>query len=369
MQVTLSFATSSDGYLDDNSKERLILSTPEDWAEVHRLRAAHDAILVGAETLRRDDPSLRLRDEGLRARRRAEGLHADPTKVTLTASGALSPALRFFTTGDAERIVFATRPLPALEPFAAVVPCGEPVTAARIVTELERRGCRSLLVEGGAEVLSLFLGEGLADRVRAAVRTNLVLGPQRGGARFRFTPPAGAATRVERLGEMTITHCELHADRTAEDRRLLTEAIEVSRRCRPSATSYCVGAVVVTAAGERFTGYTHESSPTHHAEQEAIFKALAAGATLRGAAVYTSMEPCSQRASEPESCTELILRHGFRRVVFACYEPACFVHCEGALRLRRAGVEVRVLPDLAEAVLRINGHLTGHASNGPEDRP
>lgn len=368
MQITLSFATSSDGYLDDCSNERLILSTPEDWAEVHRLRAAHDAILVGAETLRRDDPSLLLRDEEARARRRARGLHADPAKVTLTASGDLSPALRFFTTGDADRFVFATRPLPALDGAATVLPCEEPVTAARIVTELEKRGIGSLLVEGGARVLALFLNEGLADRVRAAVRTTLTLGPERGGTRFRFTPPAGAAVRCERLGEMAVACCELHPDRTEEDRRCLAEAIEASRRCTPSATSYCVGAVVVTAAGERFTGYTHETSPTHHAEQEAIAKALAAGAELRGATIYSSMEPCSRRASEPESCTELILRHGFRRVVFACYEPDRFVRCEGAYLLRRAGVEVRVLQEAAGEVLRINGHLTGRTPNGPEDR-
>lgn len=67
MRITLSAAVTADGFLDDNSPRRLIISTPEDWAEVYRLRAAHDAILVGAETLRRDDPSLLVRDEEVRA--------------------------------------------------------------------------------------------------------------------------------------------------------------------------------------------------------------------------------------------------------------------------------------------------------------
>ena len=53
MRVTLSAAVTADGFLDDNSPRRLIISTPEDWAEVYRLRAAHDAILVGAVTLQR----------------------------------------------------------------------------------------------------------------------------------------------------------------------------------------------------------------------------------------------------------------------------------------------------------------------------
>ena len=56
MQITLSFATTADGYLDDDSPRRLMISTPEDWEAVLRLRASHDAILAGAETLRRDNP-------------------------------------------------------------------------------------------------------------------------------------------------------------------------------------------------------------------------------------------------------------------------------------------------------------------------
>jgi len=59
MRVTLSAAVTADGYMDDDSPRRLIISTPGDWEEVYRLRAAHDAILAGAETLRRDDPSIR----------------------------------------------------------------------------------------------------------------------------------------------------------------------------------------------------------------------------------------------------------------------------------------------------------------------
>ena len=111
MKVTVSTAVSADGYLDDRSPDRLILSTPEDWAEVHRLRAACDAILVGAETIRRDNPSLLVGDEVLRRERIDRGLSPDPVKVTLTASCRLSPEANFFTRGDQEKIVF-TSPVP-----------------------------------------------------------------------------------------------------------------------------------------------------------------------------------------------------------------------------------------------------------------
>ena len=104
MQITLSFATTADGYLDDNSPRRLMISTPEDWEAVLRLRASHDAILAGAETLRRDDPALLLRDAAARELRRARGMRPDLTKVTLTHSGRLSPSMRFFTEGDLDEL-------------------------------------------------------------------------------------------------------------------------------------------------------------------------------------------------------------------------------------------------------------------------
>ena len=321
MRVTLSAAVTADGYMDDDSPRRLIISTPGDWEEVYRLRAAHDAILAGAETLRRDDPSLLVRDQVARARRVQAGLKPDIAKVTLTRSGGLSPRLRFFTAGDADRYVFSPGEITGLQNIATVISTSEAITAKYIVTELEKRGVERLLVEGGASVLRMFLAEGMADTVRRAVNPQLTLGPERGGAQFRFEVPEGAVCRRENLGGMEVATCTL----------------------RPDTRS--------------FTGYTHETSPTHHAEQEAIRKALDAGAELRGAAIYSSMEPCSQRKSEPESCTQLILRHGFARVVFALYEPDRFVCCRGAQTLREAGVDVRVYPALAEGVHRANAHL------------
>ena len=358
MRITLSAAVTADGYLDDNTPRRLMISTPGDWAAVLALRAAHDAILVGAETLRRDDPALLLRDEEARARRAARGLRPDLTKVTLTRSGRLSPAMRFFTEGDADRLVFSEVPIPALDGAAEVILPGVPLTAAAVVTELEKRGIRSLFVEGGARTLHQFLDAGLADTLRLAVNPALTLGPERGGSRLAVHLPEGLPCRRERLDDgMEVATWRLRPDTADEDLYWLGQAVEASRRCVPCATCYRVGAVIRTAAGECFTGYTHETSPTHHAEQEAVAKALQAGAELRGASIYSSMEPCSTRQSEPESCTQLILRHGFAHVSFALYEPDCFVCCRGAQTLREAGVDVRVYPELGEEVLKLNAHL------------
>lgn len=359
MRVTLSAAATADGYLDDNGPERLMISTPKDWATVLRLRGQCDAILVGAETLRRDNPALLLRDEAVRERRRAAGLRPDIAKVVVTRSGKLDPALRFFTEGDADRYVFSETECNDLNTVAEVIQTKGSHTAAQIITALEKRGIRHLLVEGGAQILSMFLREGMADEVRLAVNPELRLGTDRGCTPFRFEAPAGAECRHERLGGMEVTHCTIHPDTTAEDLKWLGRAVEEGRRCTPSPSCYCVGAVVVTADGRPFTGYTHETSATHHAEQEAIRKAVDAGADLRGASMFSSMEPCSKRASEPESCTQLLLRYGFARAVFALFEPDCFVCCRGALTLREGGLDVRVYPELAEGVRAANAHLAG----------
>ena len=96
----LSCGMSLDGYLDDASDERLLLSNDADFDRVDEVRAGCDAILVGAATVRNDDPRLLVRDPERVARRRAAGLPAQPLKVTVTDRAKLDPEARFFTAGD-----------------------------------------------------------------------------------------------------------------------------------------------------------------------------------------------------------------------------------------------------------------------------
>ena len=144
---------------------------------------------------------------------------------------------------------------------------------------------------------------------------------------------------------------------TLTDRRRLLRAVELGERSEPCGTAYRVGCVVAVRAGREYEGYTHETDCRNHAEEEALAKAAADGADLLGACVYTSMEPCSVRASKPVSCTERIIRSGASRVVYAYAEPACFVRCEGTRLLREAGIDVLPVPAYAPLVRRTNAHI------------
>ncbi|SHM92502.1 dCMP deaminase [Cryptosporangium aurantiacum] len=142
---------------------------------------------------------------------------------------------------------------------------------------------------------------------------------------------------------------------TEADLHWLRQAIELSRRCPPSSTAFSVGALIVDADGTVVAdGWSRRDDPHEHAEEAA----LARVGTVAGAAtIYSSLEPCSARASRPRSCTELILAAGLRRVVFAWREPEIFVDCDGAERLRDAGATVIEVPSLAPLVRKVNAHL------------
>ncbi|MGI5520505.1 RibD family protein [Micromonospora sp. CA-259024] len=172
--VLLSCATSIDGYIDDASEQRLLLSNEDDLDRVDAVRASCDAILVGAGTVRRDDPRLLVRSPSRRAERAACGRPASPTKVTLTARGDLDPTARFFTSGDPARLVYcATGVLEKTEErlgrLATVVDAGEPIDLGRLLADLAARGVRRLMVEGGGTVHAQFLTAGLADELHLVV--------------------------------------------------------------------------------------------------------------------------------------------------------------------------------------------------------
>jgi 5-amino-6-(5-phosphoribosylamino)uracil reductase len=173
--VTLSCAMSIDGYLDTAGPDRLALSNAADLDRVDLVRSENDAIMVGASTVRRDNPRLVVRNADRRAAREAAGLPGSPLKVTVTARGDLNADAAFFTAGDAQKIVYtprgrARRLEDRLRNAATVIGLGERVTMAAVLHDLaSQRGVHRLMVEGGSTILTQFLAEDLADELQLVV--------------------------------------------------------------------------------------------------------------------------------------------------------------------------------------------------------
>jgi 5-amino-6-(5-phosphoribosylamino)uracil reductase len=212
--VTLSSATSLDGYLDRADPPRLTLSNDADFDRIDEVRASNDAILVGARTVRRDNPRLLIRSVARQIRRETAGLQRSPWKVTVTASGNLDPDAAFFTTGTTSKLVYCPTPVAdrlrrRLGSGAIVVGLGKGVTMTDLLGDLADRGVGQLMVEGGGTIHTQFLAANLVDELHLAVAPFFV-GDQRaprflGDAKFPWTSerPASLA-EVRQIGDMVV---------------------------------------------------------------------------------------------------------------------------------------------------------------------
>jgi 5-amino-6-(5-phosphoribosylamino)uracil reductase len=169
----LSCCVSIDGYIG-SAASRLLLSNDADFDRVDDLRASCDAILVGAETVRTDNPRLLVRSPTRRDERVARGLPASPIKVTVTRRAELDASADFFNVGDAEKIVYCsscrvTAARQRLGPVATVVDAGDYVEMRTLSTDLAGRGVDRLMVEGGGTVHTQFLTEDIVDELQLTV--------------------------------------------------------------------------------------------------------------------------------------------------------------------------------------------------------
>ncbi|MEU6571778.1 RibD family protein [Streptomyces parvulus] len=201
--VVLSAAVSVDGCLDDAGPERLLLSNALDFDRVDQERASSDAILIGANTVRRDNPRLLVNSDVRRARRVADGKPEHPLKVTVTRTGDLDPDLRFWHVGGEKLVITADRAVEkaraGLGDLADVVGIGPDLDWGRVLDELGHRGIRRLMVEGGGSIHTQLLAANLADEVHLALAPLLVGQP--GAPRFLGDAgyPGGPSARMRVL--------------------------------------------------------------------------------------------------------------------------------------------------------------------------
>lgn len=217
----LSCGMSIDGYLNFATERRLLLSNDADLDRVDGLRASCDAILVGAATVRNDNPRLLVRAPARQEARVARGLRPSPTKVTVTERAQLDTTSNFFATGDTDKLVYCASGTVAeargrLGPVATVVDGGQPVDMERVCEDLHTRGVRRLMVEGGGVVHTQFLTADLADELHLAVAPFFVGNSAArrfvGDGRFPWNPDRRATlAEVRRLDDMVLMRYALSA--------------------------------------------------------------------------------------------------------------------------------------------------------------
>jgi len=170
----LSCGMSIDGYLGSASPRRLELSNDADFDRVDAVRASCDAIMVGATTVRLDNPRLLVRSQTRRDARAARGVPPSPIKVTVTERLDLDPRADFFTMGDIEKLVYCATPrVPdarsRLGTVATVIDGGQKVDMRSLSEDLGARGVQRLMVEGGGNVHTQFLTDNLVDELQLVV--------------------------------------------------------------------------------------------------------------------------------------------------------------------------------------------------------
>lgn len=162
--ITLKLATSLDGRIATVAGESRWITGPEAREETHRLRAAHDAVLVGVETALADNPALTVRLEGYSG--------PQPARVVLDSRQRISRESTLVrTAGEVPTYLVTTRPvepdLVAVGVRAVVVPDlgeGRP-DLTEVVAQLRAAGLERLFVEGGGQVAASFLRCDLVDRL------------------------------------------------------------------------------------------------------------------------------------------------------------------------------------------------------------
>ena len=157
--VLLKWAQTADGYINSDSGH-LVVSSPITRTIMHRERAGYDAILIGANTLRNDNPSLDVRFWNGNS----------PLRVVVTETGkGFSSQMKLFA-DSAKTIVFSKNPEATSSLAETVKFCDFP----QMLSTLYQKGVTSIMVEGGTKILQQFLSQGLWDEARVEMSNGLI---------------------------------------------------------------------------------------------------------------------------------------------------------------------------------------------------
>jgi len=171
IKVIVNCAMSADGKIALRTRKQTKISNEDDRKRVHALRNKCDAILVGIETVLADDPKLTVNPKYVKRPRH-------PLRIVLDSNGRTPKGAQILS-GEAPTIIVTNTRCKRTFKNAETLRLGkEDVDLQKLLSDLERRGVKTLLVEGGSRVIWSFLESRLADEVNIFIGSMVIGGDE-----------------------------------------------------------------------------------------------------------------------------------------------------------------------------------------------
>jgi 2,5-diamino-6-(ribosylamino)-4(3H)-pyrimidinone 5'-phosphate reductase len=179
--VVVNVAMSADGKLSTRERRQVKISGQQDFTRVDRLKAGCDAVMVGIGTVLADDPSLTVKADECRQRRKSRGVDEHPARIVIDSTARIPLDASILHKGEGKRIVAVSvradpRRVTALQKIATVIVAGEnTVDLPAVMNQLGVMGIQRVMVEGGGTLIAGLLADGLVDEIYSFIG-NIIIG-------------------------------------------------------------------------------------------------------------------------------------------------------------------------------------------------
>jgi len=179
--VVVNVAMSADGKLSTRERRQVKISGAQDFSRVDRLKAGSDAVMVGIGTVLADDPSLTVKGEECRQRRKDRGEAEHPARIVVDSRARIPLTASVLHKGTGLRIVAVSekadrKKVAVLKQSATVIVAGKKqVDLAALMDELGTMGIQRVMVEGGGELIAGLIRAGLVDEIYTFIG-NMIIG-------------------------------------------------------------------------------------------------------------------------------------------------------------------------------------------------
>ncbi|MDD5472593.1 MAG: 2,5-diamino-6-(ribosylamino)-4(3H)-pyrimidinone 5'-phosphate reductase [Candidatus Methanoperedens sp.] len=180
--VFINAAMSADGKIATIERRQTRISGSLDFDRMDELRASSDAVMVGIGTVLSDNPSLTVKSQMRREKRRAEGRDENPVRIVVDSMARTPADADIFKKGAGKKIIAVTEMAPKekvkqLAQNAEIIVSGETkVDLEKLLSELRARGISRMMVEGGATLNWGLVSMGLVDEIYTFVGNTIIGG-------------------------------------------------------------------------------------------------------------------------------------------------------------------------------------------------